>query len=177
MPQTPLNTSSLKELTLRYISRYATTRHRLAVYLRRKVRERGWDGEPEAEAAIEALLNWADNLGAVDDAAFARSRVRSLGRRGLGSMRVRQALAGAGIEQSVAEEALSDLDALEAAAAYLRRRRWGPYGQGAPFDQDARRKAFAAMMRAGHRPDLARTLLRLTSEEELEALRQETSAR
>ena len=176
----------MKDLALHYVSRYATTRHKLAAYLRRKVREKGWENAPEAEAepeaeasaegaeaAISEVLELVDRLGAVNDGLFAEGRTRALSRRGMGANRIRQALTGAGIERGVADEALSEIDALEAAVAFLRRRRWGPFGEGAPHDSDARRKAFAAMMRAGHAPDLSGKLLRLSSEEELEQFRAE----
>lgn len=185
MSQAPLNATRLKDLALHYVSRYATTRHKLATYLRRKVREKGWEGAPEPEenaddaasqgpeSAISQILELVDRLGAVNDGLFAEGRTRALSRRGMGANRIRQALAGAGIERGVADEALSDMDALEAAVAFLRRRRWGPFGEGAPHDPDGRRKAFAAMMRAGHAPDLSGKLLRLSSEEELEQFRAE----
>lgn len=179
----------LKDLALHYVARYATTRHKLATYLRRKVREKGWEGTGEsadetvaeagqerAEAAISEILALVDRLGAVNDGLFAEGRTRALGRRGMGANRIRQALSGAGIDRGTADEALSELDALEAAVTYLRRRRWGPFGEGAPHDPDARRKAFAAMMRAGHAPDLSGKLLRLSSEEELEQFRSEQGA-
>lgn len=189
MSQAPLNAIRLKDLALHYVSRYATTRHKLATYLRRKVRERGWEGAPEGggdsaeegveaggkgpESAISSILEMVERVGAVNDGMFAEGRTRALSRRGMGANRIRQALAGAGIDRGVADEALSDLDALEAAVAFLRRRHLGPFGGGKPQDQDTRRKAFAAMMRAGHGPDLSARLLRLASEEELEQFRQE----
>lgn len=186
MAQAPLNTARLKDLALRYVSRYATTRHKLATYLRRKVREKGWDAgsdveaatadaglDSAAEAAIAEAVGYVERLGAVNDVAFAEGRARALTRRGMGAHRIRQALSGAGIGAEVTDEALHEVDALEAAVAYLRRRRWGPFGEGAPHDPDARRKAFAAMMRAGHPPDLSGKLLRLASEEELEQFRVE----
>lgn len=172
----------MKDLALHYVSRYATTRHKLATYLRRKVREKGWEGAPEpgedsapdgADSAISEVLELVDRLGAVNDGLFAEGRTRALSRRGMGANRIRQALSGAGIDRGVADEALAEMDALEAAVAFLRRRRWGPFGEGGPHDPDARRKAFAAMMRAGHSPDLSGKLLRLSSEEELEQFREE----
>ena len=185
MSQAPLNALRLKDLALHYVSRYATTRHKLATYLRRKVRERGWEGAPEGgddsveagaegpESAISSILEMVERVGAVNDGMFAEGRTRALSRRGMGANRIRQALAGAGIDRGVADEALSDLDALEAAVAFLRRRHLGPFGAGKPLDQDTRRKAFAAMMRAGHGPDLSARLLRLSSEEELEQFREQ----
>ena len=49
---TPLDAAALDRIALRYVERFATTRARLADYLRRKIRERGWDGEPVDPAAI-----------------------------------------------------------------------------------------------------------------------------
>jgi len=53
----PLDESKLNELAQRYVGRFATTRAKLSSYLRRKVRERGWDGArpPDVEAAAERL--------------------------------------------------------------------------------------------------------------------------
>ncbi|HYZ48955.1 MAG TPA: RecX family transcriptional regulator, partial [Sphingomonas sp.] len=41
----PLDAPALERFALRYVERYATTRARLADYLSRKLRERGWAGE------------------------------------------------------------------------------------------------------------------------------------
>src|SRR4051812_28574362 len=50
----PLDERSLDERAIAYVGRYATTRARLADYLKRKVAERGWAGtEPPA---IERLI-------------------------------------------------------------------------------------------------------------------------
>ena len=42
----PLDAAALERLALRYVERFATSRGKLADYLARKVRERGWDGVP-----------------------------------------------------------------------------------------------------------------------------------
>ncbi|HVJ00769.1 MAG TPA: RecX family transcriptional regulator, partial [Sphingomonas sp.] len=44
-PLSPLDRADLERLALRYVERFATTRARLAAYLDRKIRERGWAGE------------------------------------------------------------------------------------------------------------------------------------
>ena len=51
-PPPPLNAEQLRELALRYVGKYATTRAKLRQYLTRKIRERGWaDGAaPDLEA-------------------------------------------------------------------------------------------------------------------------------
>lgn len=152
-PRPPLDSEGLERLGLFYAGRYSTTRAKLAAYLRRKLGERGWSGP--GEAPVERLVERFAELGYVDDRAFAASRAASLLRRGYGEMRVRQALRGAGIaeEDSAEAQGLAGEEALAAAHRFARRRRFGPYAETAP-DPDARRKAAAAMVRAGHRMDL-----------------------
>jgi regulatory protein len=155
----PLDEEGLERLGLFYAGRYATTRAKLADYLRRKLRERGWGGA--GTPPVEALVARFAGLGYVDDAAFARAKTGSLLRRGYGERRVAQALKAAGIGDEDAaparEEAENDAEA--AALRFARRRRIGPFAEPGPSDWEARRKAAAAMLRAGHRIDLVRRIL------------------
>jgi regulatory protein len=157
-PPPPLDPEGLERLGLFYAGRYATTRSKLAAYLRRKVRERGWSGA--GEPPVERLVERFAELGYVDDRGFASARSDSLLRRGYGERRIRQALRGAGIaeEDSVEARDISGEEALAAAHRFARRRRLGPYAPAAP-DRAARDKAAAAMLRAGHRLDLVRQVL------------------
>jgi len=88
-----------------------------------------------------------------------------LTRRGYGPRRVRQALDAAGIEEDDAAEALqgAEADSMAAALAYAKRRRLGPFSPH-PDDPDRRRKALAAMLRAGHAYLTARRILDLSPE-------------
>jgi regulatory protein len=159
-PRPPLEPASLDELALAYVGRFATSRSKLAAYLNRKLRERGWDGErpPDVEALVERL----SSAGYVDDAAYALSKSRSLTARGYGLRRVSQTLRAAGVDEEDSGEAreLAEADAVEAALRFARRRRIGPFGQ-ASDDRSQREKALAAMVRAGHSFALASAILRL----------------
>jgi regulatory protein len=152
-PRPPLDAEGLERLGLFYAGRYATTRAKLAAYLRRKVRERAWSGPGEPQ--IERLVERFAELGYVDDRAFASARAASLLRRGYGERRVRDALKSAGVAEDDAAEAQDRAgeEALAAAHRFARRRRLGPYAESAP-DREARHKAAAAMVRAGHRMEL-----------------------
>ncbi|HEX4737171.1 MAG TPA: RecX family transcriptional regulator [Allosphingosinicella sp.] len=154
----PLDAEGLERLGLFYAGRYATTRAKLADYLRRKLRERGWSG-PGAPP-VEALVERFAGLGYVNDAAFAEARAGALLRRGYGERRVAQALRAAGIDAEDAAPARQEAEsqAEDAALRFARRRRIGPYAE-APLDREARQKAVAAMLRAGHRLDLVRRIL------------------
>ena len=155
----PLNDARLDELALHYVSRFATSRAKLTTYLKRKIRERGWDGEAvDLVALVERLVR----LGYVDDRAFALAKSRSLTARGYGEGRVRQALHIAGIAEEEGVEARDHASAqsVDAALHYARRRRIGPYATGAT-DMKERQRAMAAMIRAGHNFGLARAIVAL----------------
>jgi regulatory protein len=154
----PLTPESLNELALAYVGRFATTRSKLASYLQRKLRERGWDGA--SEPPVEALVSRFVASGLVDDAAYALSKSRSLAERGYGAGRLRHSLRAAGVEEADSGGAreLADEQAVEAALRFARRRRIGPFAQAVP-DPKGREKALAAMVRAGHSFDLARAVI------------------
>jgi regulatory protein len=154
----PLDSEALERLGLFYAGRYATTRAKLAAYLRRKLRERGWNGA--GEPPVDRLVGRFAELGYVDDKGFASARTASLLRRGYGERRVKEALRGAGIAEEDSAEArdISAEEALAAAHNFARRKRLGPYAASVP-DRAARDKAAAAMLRAGHGLELVRQVL------------------
>ena len=156
-PAPPLDAAALDRLALRYVERFATTRGRLTDYLRRKIRERGWDGPPVDPATIAERFA---AQGYVDDRAFGEARAAAMARRGLGARRVQGALRAAGIVGEDADAiapAIADR-AVAAAVAYARRKRIGPFAASTP-DRSQREKQLAAMVRAGHGFDLARRIL------------------
>ena len=151
----PLDAAGLNGLALAYLGKYATTRHKLRTYLARKLSERGWDGEDAAP--IDAVVARCAELGYVDDAVFAEARGAALLRRGYGAQRVAAALRGAGIDSETAAPVRETAQeaALEAALAFARRKRIGPFAT-EPADPDQRRRHLAALLRAGHPFDIAR---------------------
>ena len=156
-PPPPLDAQSLERLAVRYVERFATSRGKLADYLKRKMRERGWDGPP---ADIVSLAERMASLGYIDDRLFAETKLRSLTRRGYGARRVKLALDVAGIEaedQAHLAPTIED-NAFGAALTFARRKRFGPFGDEA-VDRGVRQKQIAAMIRAGHSFDLARRIV------------------
>jgi regulatory protein len=154
----PLDAEALEQAALAYAGRYATTRAKLAFYLGRKLRERGWSGA--GDPPVAALVERMARLGYVDDRAFAAARAAALSRRGYGARRVGAALRAAGIgdeDAADAREIAADA-AWEAALHFARRRRIGPFAE-AEADRPAREKALAAMLRAGHPLPIARRLV------------------
>ena len=157
-PPLPIDCERLDELALAYVGKYATTRARLAAYLQRKVRERGWEGP--AEPPISRIFERFAETRLVDDASYALSKSRSLSDRGFGRARLRQALRAAGVEEEDAAGAheLADEAAAEAALRFARRRRIGPFADSL-LDRKGKERALAAMIRAGHGFELARVVV------------------
>jgi len=159
-PRPPLDEDKLNELMLAYVAKFATSRAKLGAYLRRKVKERGWDGSDDPP--IDSLVVKAANAGFVDDAAFALGKARSLTARGYGARRVEQALHAAGIDDSDGQAARDHAadDRVEAALRFAKRRRFGPFATrtAQPVQND---KALAAMVRAGHDFRVAKLILAL----------------
>lgn len=175
----PLDAARLEELALAYVARFATTAARLAAYLDRKLRERGWAGggedAREGRAAADALVARFVAAGYVDDGAYARARSAGLLRRGYGTRRIDQALraSGVGEEERTAARA-EEGEARRAALRMAERRRFGPFGReitegglgGGGLDRAVREKQIAAMLRAGHPLDTSRELIDAASESE-----------
>jgi regulatory protein len=169
----PLNEERLHELALFYVGKFATTRAKLAAYLNRKLRERGWEGETSPD--VERLVDRLAGSGLVDDALYALSKSRSLSERGYGAARVRQSLRAAGVEEEdrAAAHEFAANEAASAALRFARRRRIGPFAEAVP-DRAGRERALAAMIRAGHGFELAKAVVDAEpgSEIDLEELRE-----
>ena len=156
----PLNEETLRDLALKYVGRFATTRAKLRQYLGRKVRERGWEGARDPD--VEALAGRFADLGLIDDSGYALAKSRSLTSRGYGKRRVEVALRAAGIEEADGDVALDHAseEAVAAALRYAERRRIGPFAA-APAGRPEREKVLAAMIRAGHPFALAQVIVRM----------------
>ncbi|MEH3037901.1 MAG: RecX family transcriptional regulator [Sphingomonas adhaesiva] len=158
-PLSPLDPPALERLALRYVERFATTRGKLAAYLTRKVRERGWAGAAPADPAAVAQRMAA--LGYVDDRAFADLKGASLARRGYGARRVADTLRAAGVTGDDAAEAMAQARAAawDSALRLAQRRRIGPFAAQEVLDPKLRERHLAALLRAGHDMAMARRIV------------------
>ncbi len=158
-PAPPLNDERLRGLALHYVGKYATTRSKLATYLTRKIRERGWNGERHAD--IEGLVEQFAGLGYVNDAQFAEARSRSFVARGYGKRRLDEDLRASGITEGDASDAKEHMaeSAFTSAQNFARRKRIGPYASEIT-PPEKQHKQLQAFLRAGHGFDLARRFVR-----------------
>lgn len=163
----PLDPKRFEEMALAYVARFATSAAKLETYLKRKLRERGWEeGEPEPD--ISALIDRFVDFGYVDDESYARAKSNSLLRKGYGPRRVSQALGAVGIAEDVRDDlAASVSQQRHAVLAMARKKRFGPFGREEP-DMARRSKQLASLLRAGHSLDNAREMINAQSMESAE---------
>ncbi len=155
--------ATLHEAALAYLSRYAASRAGLTRALDRRCER--WAraaGTEDAAAALPALRLAVREVvarlaaaGAVDDAAFAASRARSLGRSGRSRRAIAAHLAARGVAGDEARAALPDDPEAELAAALAlaRRRRLGPFRD--PDTAADPRRELGVLARAGFAQDIA----------------------
>ncbi len=111
--------------------------------------------------------------GAVDDASFAASRARRLAKGGKSRRAIAAHLAAKGVKPGVVAAVPQDVAEIDAALAFCRRRRIGPFGP-AELAPEQMLKALAALARAGFGRDTAEQALRMDSDaaaDRLNALR------
>jgi regulatory protein len=177
-PPKPISAIWLERAALHYLERYSAStemlRRTLARRVEKRARLRGEDPAAFVEM-IAATVARAVSAGLVDDARFTETRVATLRRRGTSSRGVSAKLAAKGVPRDVVEAAMqAERDALpegeaqaiedQAAWAYAKRRRLGPYRR--PDLRAAHRdRDLAALARAGFSYDLARRVVDAEVEE------------
>ena len=158
--------AALERSAQRYIERYETAtdhlRRLLMIKVARSAQVHGTDAE-EGAAAVEALLERFQRAGVLDDQRFARSRVRSLHRRGCSRAMIRGRLSAKGVARAVIDDALEEAEGsaeerdLAAALTFARRRRLGPYR--AERREERRERDLAALGRQGFDYETARRVI------------------
>lgn len=166
-PRRPANEAYLERAAAHYLARFASSVGNFKDVLWRKVDRRGLaDGVDRATAQqwIDAIADRFVALGLLNDEVFAQARAGSLLRRGKPRRVIQSALLAKGVAADVAADAVASLSEhsgdpdLDAAVAFARRKRLGPYGVPAASD-DRRRKELAAFARAGFSYHMARRVL------------------
>ena len=162
---------SLHDAALRYLARYAATQTGLLRVLTRRVDR--WahaaaadpDQIAAAKDAARTVVTRLVAAGAVDDAAFAAGRARSLARSGRSRRAIAAHLAARGVPGALTAAAVPDDPALELAAAlaYTRRRRMGPFRD--PPDPEQFLRDLARLARAGFDQRVAEHALRTDADQ------------
>lgn len=173
-PRRPVKAITVKRLenvAAAYVARYDASSARLRAVLMRRVQKARTGNAPivaDVAAVIDAIMARYIKAGIIDDARYAERKAGSLHRRGTSSRHIREKLKLAGIDRDDVERAIdvnreelavdsTGMD-LQAALAFARRRRLGPFRAAA--ERDARRsRDLAALGRAGFSFDIARRVI------------------
>ncbi|MFT8716881.1 regulatory protein RecX [Gluconobacter potus] len=180
--------ASLREAALAHLARFATTEQGLRQVLDRRLRRWGVRasraGLPNEDIesviaslcpAIDGIVASMTDLGAVDDAGYARNRALSLTRTGRSRRAVEAHLANKGVDQDTTREALNDSlgersdssaqeAELAAALVLARKRRLGPFHRPDREEEDPL-KALGVFARNGFSRDVAQSVLDMDSDE------------
>lgn len=167
--------AELHEAALAYLARYTATEAGLLRVLRRRIDRWARSAEatePDREAiaargaeavqAARVVVARLAAVGAVNDTAFAESRVRSLVRAGRSRQAIGAHLAAKGVAAETQRQALAAGDGeaeLAAALVLARRRRIGPFRAGDAPDIAGQRRELAILARAGFPQDIAHRAL------------------
>ncbi len=168
--------TSLENIALYYLERFATSSENLRQILSRRVLRSAKHHKTDIEACDqlidELILRYVDS-GLLDDAAYARTQAASLNRRGKSIRAIRIRLRQKGVRSNIIEETLEVLaheigePDLAAAIAYARKRRLGPY-RGSSNKPENKDKELAALARNGFSYSLARRIVEADNIDELE---------
>jgi len=175
----PITAKYLQNAAVFYLERYASSAEGLRRVLRRRVSKARLLDAPVMEnvdEAIEAVVQKFVSAGLLDDTAFAQTKARSLHRRGLSGRLTRQRLQVAGVGREDVDKAMEALDEelgtdparreLQAALAFARRRRLGPWRT---KDRETNKpRDLASMARAGFAYELARRVIEANDPESLD---------
>jgi len=174
----PVTEGYLDRAALHYLGRFNSSKENLKRVLDRKVRRRNEDGgAPTGEQLgwIEAVADKCVEYGYVDDVNYAKQRFAALLRKGKPLRVISQDLVYKGVPEDIVADLMTsatddpdkDLN-LVAAAAYVRRRRFGPYRRVGAVEGKAEKEK-AAMLRAGFPYRMVEQIL-ASSEEEILSL-------
>ena len=170
----------LHDAALAYLARYAATELALRRVLQRRIDR--WSriavldgGDPDlvatqaraARALVRDVVARLVAAGAVNDTVFAETRSRNLLRAGRSRRAVVAHLAAKGVNKATAHTALPDDPRTELAAALVltRKRRIGPFRQGAAADPAQRHRELSILARAGFPQGVARRALAMDPDE------------
>ena len=146
--------SYLENSAVFYLRRYASSSANLKRVMLRKIDRslKVHGGErSEATAWLDEVIAKLTRAALIDDDAYARMKVSSLRRKGASTRGVRAKLQQKGVPSKLIDQELvaSGGSELDAAQAYAKRRRLGPFRMKPSTHPKQREKDLAAMARAG----------------------------
>lgn len=173
---TPTDPRKLREKLRRsgfaYLQRYSASEAHFFELMEKKLRR--WEaagyvalGEASVAGLVGELTAEFRELGLLDDAGFAASRVASARRKGASRLKIALGLRAKGVDGDLARTAIEEegTDETVAALRFCRRRRIGPWRRGERPDRDGLNREIAILARQGFATQLGRAVVLLSLEE------------
>lgn len=173
---TPTDPRKLREKLRRsgfaYLQRYSASEAHFFELMEKKLRR--WEaagyvalGEASVAGLVGELTSEFRELGLLDDAGFAATRVASARRKGASRLKIALGLRAKGVDGDLARTAIEEdgTDEMVAALRFCRRRRIGPWRNGEKPDRDGLNREIAILARQGFGTQLGRTVVLLSLEE------------
>ncbi len=181
VPMAPTDPKKLREKLRRsgfaYLQRYSSSEAHFSELMEQKLRR--WEaagyvalGEARAADLVAELTSEFRDLGLLDDAGFAASRVASARRKGTSRLKIALGLRAKGVDGELARAAIEEdgTEEMVAALRFCRRRRIGPWRRGDRPDRDGINREIAMLARQGFATQLGRAVVLLSLEEAEEKL-------
>lgn len=163
----------LENAALYYLQRYATSATNFRRVMTRKIdRSCAFHKVDAAEfyPLLDDMIARYERAGLLNDGGFAQARVASLRRQGRSKQDIMARLQAKGLGKDMIAAALAELDSedaeQEAAQAFAKRKKLGPWRKKALRDPKDSQKEMAAMARAGYSFEIARKTLGAASDDE-----------
>jgi len=170
-----ISQSYLENSALFYLERYATSSSNFRNIMMRKIKrscEHHQTNIDDFVPLLDKLIERYKNAGLLNDEVFARGKVESLRRKGLGERAIIAKLQEKGLKALDIKKALEEIDEdkedaeLEAACTFVKKKKLGRYRTNEPKDaQKQQQRELASMARAGFSYDIAKKVLNFNDEE------------
>lgn len=162
---------------LHYLNRYAASQHQFETVMRRKItrslKHHKNMETSEAEKLLQGTIKKFQDLGFINDTAFAIGYMNSLHKRGFSKAKIRAKFAAKGLSAELFDKAIDEnnigSDEFWAALRYLQRKRKGPF-RIKDGDETTLQKEMAALARQGFSYDVVKKALDLDEESALDIL-------
>jgi len=165
----------LENAGLYYLERYASSAENFRKIMMRKIKNSCKFHNTEVGEFVpmlDKLIERYKSVGLLNDEVFARSKVASLRRKGMGRQGIVAKLQAKGLSQEQIKSALKEIDEdkedaeLEAAREYVRRKKLGMHRTKTPDDlKKHTQKELASLARAGFSYEVARKALEFDEED------------
>lgn len=154
-----------KRSAVHYLGTYTSSVENLRQIMERKAARKYPDLElPDIERLRDVAVSFCLDNGFLDDTSYAETKVAAGLRKGYSKRKLELKLSEKGVERDIIAAAVSEVDDLNSAIKYAKRRRIGPWRRGY-LDINATRREMGSFGRSGFSGELAIKIINMSLEE------------